>query len=511
MSDHHQTHRTPRGILFVWMRGLLLLALLIAAAFTTILVRTKTADMTAAADARLLMAVEMLREIVGPGFHDGLEGPGALSELEFAAIVERNNTLCRRLGLQYLWSVLELEDGRLVFTTATNSDIHDQTSPVAGFFEDHRDPAAFAPALAARTEPVFSTFHNEWGQGRMVLAPRQDSQGRTYMFGASMQLTAYAAILRESLGAGLVVFAVVMIGAFPLGLVLSRRMIAPISSLTNAADRMASGDLDAPLGFAGPLEIQSLSRSLDQMRLDLKHQLAALRQSEARLGRANADLRRFAEIAAHHLQEPARRLVSFSNRLHANLAGQITDPDALLELGFISTNAQRLRSLLQDIQHYLAAGEPMGKVQPLDCNALVQEVAQDRRQEMEQAGATLHVGQLPTVTMDRPRIVKLLAILLENALTYRRSDTPPQVAIQGQRSERSIRLTVADNGIGIPDQYKERVFGVFERLHSGQALPGTGIGLAIVRRIAESRGGRAWIEDSDLGGITVVVELPEMG
>ncbi|WP_052813074.1 sensor histidine kinase [Desulfonatronum thioautotrophicum] len=508
MSDNRVPGRAARGILFVWMRGLLLLALLIAALFSTILVRSKTADMMAAADARLLMAVEMLREIVGPDFHDGLDGPESLSDREFAAIVERNNDLCRRLGLQYLWSVLELEEGTLVFTTATHSDIHDPTSPVAGFFEAHRDPASFNPALEARTEPVFSTFHNEWGQGRMVLAPRQDGRGRTYMFGASIQLTAYRAILRDALGAGLMVFTLVMIGAFPVVLVLSRRMIAPISSLTASADRMASGDLDLALPAAGPLEIRSLSRSLDQMRRDLKHQLAALRQSEASLSRANAELRRFAEISAHHLQEPARRLVSFAQRLRVSLYGKISDPEPLQELEFISQSALRLRTLIQDIQLYLAAGAPLGEVRPLDPAPLLQDVLAQHQALIQETGAEILVTDLPKVDLDRSRLTKLFAILVENALAHRRPDLAPRLEVSGLRTSQGATLRIADNGPGIPAEYRERVFEVFERIHSRSTPTGTGIGLAIVRRIVESRGGRVWIEDSDLGGIAVIVELP---
>jgi signal transduction histidine kinase len=509
MSVNREPVRSPRGILFHWMRGLLLIAVLIAVVFTVILVRTKTTDRTAAADARLLMAVEMLREIVGPDFHDALDGPESLSDQEFTVIVERNNDLCRRLGLQYLWSNLELEDGRLVFTTATHSDIHDPDSPVAGFFEVHRDPASFDPALEARTEPVFSTFQNEWGQGRMVLAPRQDSRGRTYIFGASIQLTAYAAILRHAVGAGLAIFVVVMIGAFPLGLMLSQRMIAPISNLSQAADRMASGDLDAPLSFAGPREIHSLSRSLDRMRQDLKRQLAALRQSEARLSRAKTELQRFAEISAHHLQEPARRLVSFAQRLQASLSGKITDPEPLMELEFISQSALRLRTLIQDIQLYLAAGSPLGESRLHDPALLLQDVLAQHQALIQETGAEILIADLPKVELDRSRLTRLFTILVENALAHRHPDIAPRLEISGLKTSQGATLRIEDNGPGIPAEYRERVFEVFERIHSRSTPTGTGIGLAIVRRIVESRGGRVWVEDSDLGGIAVVVELPE--
>lgn len=500
---------SPRGILFVWMRGLLLLAVLIAAVFSTILVRSRSADMMSAADERLYMAAEMSREMVGPNFHDHLLGPESVSPRRFAAIVERNDDLCRRLGLQYLWSVLRLEDGALVFTTATHSDIHEASSPVASFFEVHRDPESFAPALESGSEPVFSTFHNEWGQGRMVLIPRQDARGRTYIFAASMQLTRYSAIVRQSLSVGFVVFLVVMVGAFPVVLALSRRMIAPISNLTSAANHMASGNLDWALPIEGPREIRSLSRSLDRMRQDLKQQLAALRQSEAHLSRANLDLQRFAEIAAHHLQEPARRLVSFSNRLNASLGAHLDNPEAVLELGFISQSAARLRDMLRDIQLYLAAGSPLGKIQTLRPEAVLREILEQRQAVLRETGGEARVRELPVVQLDRSRLLAMLTILVDNAIAYRRPDTAPCLEISGERSIQGAVLRVADNGLGIPQRYRERVFGVFERLESGGQSPGTGIGLAIVRRIVESRDGRVWIEDTELGGVAVAVLLPD--
>lgn len=520
MNAKSDPARPARGILFVWARGLLLLAVAIAAAFTAIMVHYRTSDIMAAADARLLMAAEMLREAVGPDFHDRLEGPKSIPEREFAAIVERNNDLCRRLGLQYLWSVLQLDDGSLVFTTATHSDIHDQSSPVASFFEVHRDPASFAPALEPGMAPAFSTFHNEWGRGRMVLVPRLDAQGRTYIFGASIQLTQYRAIVRQSLLAGLAVFLVVMAGSFPVVLILSRRMISPIARLTGAADQMASGDLDAVLSFEGPQEIQSLARSLDKMRRDLKGQLLALRESEDRLSRANADLRRFAEVSAHHLQEPARRLTSYAIRLHRGLAGKVDDEEILTELDFIRRDAEKLRVLIQDIQLYLAAGEPLGSIKQQDVNELVMEIVAGKAGELKEAGAEVRVGDLPPVVLDRRRVVELFTILLDNAIRYRRPETGLVIEISGEKTPHGVCYRVADNGLGIPAEYRQRVFGVFERLYhantgssksTGKMLDGvggsTGIGMAIVRRIAESRGGRAWIDDSRHGGVAVVVEL----
>ncbi|MCP3850190.1 MAG: hypothetical protein GY694_08150, partial [Gammaproteobacteria bacterium] len=183
----NKTKSSPHSILFVWMMVIILSVSAVSAVFTAIMVYYRSTDIMEATDTRLLMAAEMLWEIVGPDYHDRIDGPLSVSEHQFSGIVERNDKLCRKLGLQYLWSVLQLEDKSLVFTSATHSDVNDSASPVASFFETHRDPQAFALAIGPEMKPAFSSFRNEWGAGRHVLVPRKDAQGRIYLFGASMQ------------------------------------------------------------------------------------------------------------------------------------------------------------------------------------------------------------------------------------------------------------------------------------------------------------------------------------
>jgi PAS domain S-box-containing protein len=277
-----KAEKPARSILFVWIMVILMTTSVVSAVITAFLVYYRSTDIMEAADARLLVAAEMSREILGPDYHDQIDGPSSVSEKQFGRIVELNDDLCRRLGLQYLWSVLQVGNNKLVFTSATHSDINDPESPCASFFETHRDPQAFALALKPEMKPGFSSFHNEWGAGRMVLVPRKDSRGRTYIFGASIQLGEYEAILPQSLLAALMIWLAVSCIAFPAVFALSRRLTSPITGLTSAADRMASGDLDTALPVKGVRELQSLSDSLDRMRRELRQQTETLQRSEAR-------------------------------------------------------------------------------------------------------------------------------------------------------------------------------------------------------------------------------------
>ena len=240
----------------------------------------------------------------------------------------------------------------------------------------------------------------------------------------------------------------------------------------------------------------------------------ALRRSSAVIAHANAELTRFADVSAHHLIAPVRRLGSYTQLLRKALAAH---PDALAELretlGYLEGDAGRLRILLRDIQLYLVAGEPRGEVKPEDADAVVAALEQRMAARIAEQGAVVECAQLPPAVLDRPRLNDLFEMLLDNALTHGHPLDPAQhlhIRIGGERGEGYSRYRVADNGPGIRAEYRERVFEIFERLTVG-GEGGTGIGLSITRRIVESRHGRIWIEQGEQGGAVVVFELPDAG
>ena len=235
-------------------------------------------------------------------------------------------------------------------------------------------------------------------------------------------------------------------------------------------------------------------------------EISEQKYAEADLKRSHADLQRFAEVAAHHLQEPARRLATYAERLTQQLGGRIDDPQTRLSLEFIGQEARREQDLLRDVERYLAADQPRGTVESVDvCQTLARILArsQDR---ISAAGAKVTVGDLPPACIDAPRLEDMFSVALNNALCHGRGEQPLCITVEGERHEGKVRYSVSDNGPGVEEQYREQVFGVFERLSSGNA--GTGIGLAILRRVAESCHGSAWIEETPGGGCRVLFELP---
>lgn len=230
---------------------------------------------------------------------------------------------------------------------------------------------------------------------------------------------------------------------------------------------------------------------------------------EQRVAQRTRDWQRFAEITAHHLQEPARRMATYAQRLQSQLAGQVQQPEAMVSLDFIGQQARRLRQLLIDVERYLAADQPRGPLALIEPQSVLQPLLARWQPRIDALGARVVLGELPAVWIDAPRLKDLFEAALDNALQFGQpvdAGVVRQIHITGQCAGSRGVMRVTDNGPGIDAQYHARVFRVFERLSS--ASPGSGVGLAMIAHIAESCGGRAWLESASPGGCQLCIELP---
>ncbi|MFA6013502.1 MAG: PAS domain S-box protein [Gallionellaceae bacterium] len=248
---------------------------------------------------------------------------------------------------------------------------------------------------------------------------------------------------------------------------------------------------------------------------DQKNAEAALEVRSSALERANADLTRFADVSAHHLMEPTRRLTIYTQQVRMRLAEfpeLKQDEELRASLDYIERDAARLRIMVRDVQLYLAAASPRGDVNLLNANDILESLKYRMASQLNAQHVTLNINPLPDVVLDRPRLMDLFTLLLDNAL---RHGQPPDakvhqvISISGEREAHLSRFRICDNGSGIPVEYLERVFEIFERLNVANREDGTGIGLAIARRIVESRHGKIWIENLPEGGAMAVFELPD--
>ena len=228
---------------------------------------------------------------------------------------------------------------------------------------------------------------------------------------------------------------------------------------------------------------------------------------EEELRRANHDLEQFAYSASHDLQEPLRSVKIYSELLEMNCRNKLSG-EALEYLDFLRSGATRMEMLVRDLLAYTRSSpldEPAEMVNSRQClDAALASLAS----AIAEGGAKILVDDLPTVSINATHLQQLFQNLVGNAIKYRRPGVQAEVRISAQRLEESWRFSVRDNGIGIESQYRERIFGLFKRLHSSQEYSGTGIGLAICSRIVEHYHGRIWVE-SELGvGSTFYFTLP---
>jgi PAS domain S-box-containing protein len=246
--------------------------------------------------------------------------------------------------------------------------------------------------------------------------------------------------------------------------------------------------------FSTCLEVQNLK--------DIEE---ALRETNLALERSNDELQQFAYSASHDLQEPLRTINGFIDLLVRHY-GEKLHGDALDYLAFIRSGADRMREMITGLLEYSrAASEPWSEA-PCDATVAFNWAVGNLRRTIEEAGATVSCGRLPVVAADFGRLSQLLQNLISNGIKYR-SESSPEVKITAESDGDYWRFCVADNGSGIPPEYHERVFRVFKRLH-GREIPGTGIGLALCRRIVERHGGRMWVESEPGRGSRFYFTLP---
>jgi PAS domain S-box-containing protein len=224
------------------------------------------------------------------------------------------------------------------------------------------------------------------------------------------------------------------------------------------------------------------------------------------LERSNAELRQFAYVASHDLSEPLRMVSSYLGLLRRRYHGRL-DPDADEFIEYAVDGAARMRSLIEALLAYSRAGQGEDPV-PVELGSVAADVLRSLAAALVEAGADIEIGDLPVVLGDRAQLEQLLQNLVANALKFR-EDGRARVWVTAEGSDETmVRIAIADGGIGIAGDQRERVFEMFGRLHDREAYEGTGIGLAICRKIVERHGGRIWIDDREGGGTVFRFTLP---
>ncbi len=307
---------------------------------------------------------------------------------------------------------------------------------------------------------------------------------------------------------------VLLLGLIALGVGLRSAAIRPLSRLAGDARQVAGGDLEHEVDPSGPREVHTLAVDVDRMRERVLRELSAVRaanialQTRAHeLERSNSELEQFAYVASHDLQEPLRKVASFCQLLQRRYIGQL-DSRADQYIEYAVDGARRMQALIDD----LLAFSRVGRLEPepvlVSCASALSQARVNLASEIRLAGAVIETDELPSVRAEFSLLTSLFQNLIGNAVKFR-SEKPPVIQIAVTEHDDGFWLfSVADNGIGIDAEYAERIFVIFQRLHGRSEYDGTGIGLAMCRRIVERYGGRIWLDTTYQGGANFWFTLP---
>jgi len=225
------------------------------------------------------------------------------------------------------------------------------------------------------------------------------------------------------------------------------------------------------------------------------------------LQRSNQDLQQFAYIVSHDLQEPLRTITSFTQLLANRYKGKL-DKDADDFINFIVEGTVRMKQMIQDLLQYSRVTTKGGEFTETNAEEVIKDTISNLKVVINENDAEITYDPLPKVFADSKQLQRVFQNLILNSIKYRKPDEPPKIHISAQKDKDEHIFSVSDNGIGIEKQYFDRIFAIFQRLHSREEYEGTGIGLAVVKRIIERHGGRIWVE-SELGkGSTFYFSIP---
>jgi signal transduction histidine kinase len=324
-------------------------------------------------------------------------------------------------------------------------------------------------------------------------------------------------IVKFLIAAGLVV----ILAGILLAVLLRYLVTRPVHRLAQEVRQVVGGDYEHVVDNSGPPEVAALGRGVEEMRRKIVSELAEVRAARQlieetnqqlelqadELTRSNRDLEQFAYVASHDLQEPLRKVASFCQLLQRRYAGKL-DERGDQYIAFAVDGAQRMQRLINDLLAFSRIGRINSDFTDVDLNAVVSAAVSQSEATLAEAGGSITWSGLPTVRGEDALLTALIGNLVGNSLKFRRPDVPPQVHFSARETDGEWEISCQDNGIGIEPEFADKVFVIFQRLHAKDAYPGTGIGLAISKKIVEYHGGRVWIDTSVTGGTTVRFTLP---
>jgi signal transduction histidine kinase len=353
-------------------------------------------------------------------------------------------------------------------------------------------------------EPSPSVGRREFDALRTALArqgaelARVRTAGRTHLTNTANVLTAtFAAIV-----------ALIVIGIAGALFALRVTTTRPLRLLGRSVRRIARGEFEHEIVRAGARDVVDLGDDVDSMRRRIVAELSSLREAhdqldeQAReLARSNAELEQFAYVASHDLQEPLRKVASFCQLIEQRYEDQLDDRGKQY-IAFAVDGAKRMQQLINDLLAFSRVGRSAGEQPIVAGDEVLRQALASLSEAVDESGALIEAGPLPSVRAEPSLLAAVFQNLIGNALKFHGDGGPPHVEISAQRSDSEWVFSCTDDGIGIEPEYADRIFMIFQRLHPKDAYAGTGIGLAMCRKIVEYHGGRIWLDTAAPAGRT---------
>lgn len=300
---------------------------------------------------------------------------------------------------------------------------------------------------------------------------------------------------------------------------LARRLSQPVVDITEAAESIADGNLTARVAVATSDELGGLANSFNRMTDKLvninetleqrvEDRTSELESANSALKQSNAELQQFAYVASHDLKEPLRSISSFSELLRSCFEGKLDEKTGQY-IHFILDGARRMEQLIDDLLRYSRVATHGEDFALHSAGKLVGNALKNLSEAIAESKAQIEIAELPQIYGDGGQISRVFQNLIGNAIKFHRPNVTPQITVDAVEENGCWKFRVKDNGIGIKPEYADRVFQIFQRLHSRDKYPGTGIGLAICQRIIQRQGGRIWVEPNENHGSTFFLTIPK--
>ncbi|MFJ8200937.1 ATP-binding protein [Streptomyces sp. NPDC096152] len=367
---------------------------------------------------------------------------------------------------------------------------------------------------AERGKAAFDHLRTLWSKQNGDLA-RAVEDGRARL--------AHARTVRDAVLTGMV--AAFLLTGVVLAFLVKLLVARPLEALRAASRQVARGDFAHVITGDGPADLTAVARDVEDMRQRIVTELEASRGAQdilvrqaadldaqaVELRRSNAELEQFAYVASHDLQEPLRKVASFCQLLEKRY-GDSLDERGQQYIDFAVDGAKRMQVLINDLLTFSRVGRVNDSRLPVELDDAFARALANLAASVEESGARVERPErLPGIVGDPMLLAMLWQNLVGNAVKFRRPDLAPHIRVTCETDPDQPdmwRLCVADNGIGIPEEFAEKVFVIFQRLHSRDAYGGTGIGLALCKKIVEYHGGRIWIDTAHTGGTRICFTLP---